>query len=123
MHLAGILPATFLACFQFVPVIRHKVLIFHRMNGYIIVLLVLVSSAGVLIFLRHAFGGDVSTQTASGLMIIMTTLALAAAIYNIKRLQIDQHRAMMLRVWAYVSIIVDSVRVVDTNIVNRWPAS
>ena len=105
------------------PVIRHKVLIFHRINGYLIVLLVPVSSAGVLVFLRHAFGGDVSTQTASGLMIIMTTLALAAAIYNIKRLQIDQHRAMMLRVWAYVSIFSDSAYVIDTNIINRWPAS
>jgi uncharacterized membrane protein len=48
LHLYTILPATFLACLQFVPVIRHKLLLFHRLNGYIVVVLTQISSAGVL---------------------------------------------------------------------------
>ena len=46
LHLFTILPAGLLVFFQFVPVIRHKVILFHRINGYIIILLTLISNAG-----------------------------------------------------------------------------
>lgn len=52
---------------------------------------------------RHAFGGTLETQAWVGISVIITTGGLAMAIYNIKRLQIDQHRAWMLRTWFYVS--------------------
>ena len=103
LHLYTVLPAGFLACFQFVPVIRHKVILFHRINGYLVVLLVLSSIAGALMIARNAFGGTLSTQAGVGVLAIITTLSLAISYYNIKRLQIDQHRAWMLRAWFYVS--------------------
>lgn len=102
MHLGAILPASFLACFQFVPVIRHKVLLFHRINGYLIILLSLVSTAGIFMFLRNAFGGGIETQTGIGLLSIMFIGSMMLAFINIKKLQIEQHRVWMLRAWFYV---------------------
>ncbi|KAK1962450.1 hypothetical protein LY78DRAFT_684036 [Colletotrichum sublineola] len=106
IHLAGILPAGFLACFQFVPVIRHKALLFHRLNGYIVILLSLVGTAGAFMVARHAFGGGLEIQAGIGLMGIMFVVSLTLAYVNVKRLQIEQHRAWMLRAWFYAGSIV-----------------
>ncbi|KAK3064284.1 hypothetical protein LTS18_008616 [Coniosporium uncinatum] len=43
LHLAGILPGGFPVCFQFVPVIRHKLILFHRLNGYLVILLFFIA--------------------------------------------------------------------------------
>jgi len=102
IHLAAVLPAGFLACFQFVPAIRHKAILFHRLNGYLILLLSLVGTAGALMITRNAFGGGLDTQVAVGVMTIMFIGSLALAYYNVKRLQLEQHRAWMLRAWFYV---------------------
>ena len=37
-------------------------------------------------------------------MVISTTIAYVLAWINIKRLQIDQHRAWMMRAWSYVRL-------------------
>ncbi|KAK1982063.1 hypothetical protein LZ30DRAFT_591353 [Colletotrichum cereale] len=106
IHLAGILPAGFLACFQFVPVIRHKALLFHRLNGYIIISLSLVGTAGAFMIARNAFGGGLEVQAGVGLLGIMFVGSLTLAYVNIKRLQIEQHRAWMLRAWFYAGSII-----------------
>ena len=46
------------------------------------------------------------TQTWVGVLAIITTLGAFMAYYNIKRLQIEQHRAWMLRTWFYAGSIV-----------------
>ena len=106
IHLATILPAGFLMIWQFVPVIRYKALIFHRINGYIVVLLVLVSNVGAVMIVRRAFGGTLETQAGVGVLAIITTVSILLAWYNIKRLQIDQHRAWMLRAMFYLGTII-----------------
>jgi len=103
MHLATILPAGFLACFQFVPAIRHKVILFHRINGYVILLLSLVGTAGALMIARHSFGGGLDVQVVVGVLTIAFIGSLGLSYYNVKRLQLEQHRAWMLRAWFYVS--------------------
>jgi hypothetical protein len=103
LHLYTILPAAFLVVFQFTPVIRYKAMIFHRLNGYAVIILSLLANAGALIVLPHAFGGDMTTRVWGGVTVISTTGSLAFAYFNIKVLQIDQHRAWMMRAWAYVS--------------------
>ena len=55
---------------------------------------------------RHAFGGHVSTHLLVGVLAIISTFGILNAYYNIKRLQLDQHRAWMLRVFAWISAIV-----------------
>ena len=91
---------------QFVPAIRYKFLLFHRINGYAVILLTFVSNVGALMICRRAFGGGLDTQSAVGLLVILTTGSLAMAYYNIKRLQIDQHRAWMLRFVFYMGTII-----------------
>jgi hypothetical protein len=106
LHLTTRLPAGFLMIWQFVPVIRHKLLIFHRINGYLVVLLTLCSNAGASTIARRAFGGDLVTKLMVGVLAILTTGSIAMAYYNIKVLQIDQHRAWMLRAFFYMGTII-----------------
>ncbi|KAL8709505.1 MAG: hypothetical protein Q9220_005747 [cf. Caloplaca sp. 1 TL-2023] len=106
IHLAAILPAGFLMIWQFVPIIRHEFLIVHRINGYLVILLVLVSNVGAVMITRRAFGGSLSTQAGVGVLAIISTVSIGMAYYNIKRLQIDQHRAWMLRAMFYLGTII-----------------
>ncbi|KPM45236.1 hypothetical protein AK830_g1340 [Neonectria ditissima] len=106
MHLYTIIPAGFLVCFQFVPAIRRKVLLFHRINGYVVVFLSLAGTIGALMIAKVAFGGGVDTQAAVGFLAIVFLGSLAISYYNIKKLQIEQHRAWMLRAWFYAGAII-----------------
>ncbi|KAL2132139.1 hypothetical protein VTI74DRAFT_4145 [Chaetomium olivicolor] len=106
LHLAAILPAALLACLQFVPVIRHRLLLFHRINGYLVLVLSLISTAGALMVARNTVGGRVEVQMAVGVLSIAFVGSLALAFYNVKRLQVEQHRAWMLRAWFYAGSII-----------------
>ena len=106
IHLTTILPAGLLMVWQFLPIIRHKYLIVHRINGYIVILLSVVSNVGAVLIVRRAFGGTLSTQAGVGLLALISTASIGMAYYNIKRLQIDQHRAWMLRAAFYLATIV-----------------
>lgn len=103
LHLGGILPASFLACWQFVPAIRHRLMLAHRINGYAVILLATVGTAGTFMVARRAMGGALMTQTVVGVLSTAFLVSMALAYVNIKRLQIEQHRAWMLRAWVYVS--------------------
>ena len=103
LHLFAIIPSALLACLQFVPVIRHKLILFHRINGYIVITLGLIGTVGVLMIARVSFGGTLATQMICGLLSIMFLGSIGIALYNIKKLQLEQHRAWMLRAWVYVS--------------------
>lgn len=105
LHLYTIIPAAVLVCFQFTPIIRYKAILFHRVNGYIILLLSLLGTIGVFMIARVAFGGGIDIQVAVGVISIMFLVSLAIAYYNIKKLQLEQHRAWMLRAWFYVSLL------------------
>ena len=121
LHLATILPAGLLMIWQFLPIIRHKLLIFHRINGYLIILLVFLSNIGALMIVRRAFGGTLATQAGVGTLVILTTTSLCLAYYNIKRLQIDQHRAWMLRAMFYLGTIITLriIMIISALIISR----
>jgi uncharacterized membrane protein len=97
LHLVVVLPAGLLAAVQFTPVLRQKALIFHRTNGYVIILLVTLANISGLMIARRSFGGTVETQMFVGLLVLATTISMIMAWVNIKRLKIAQHRAWMLR--------------------------
>ncbi|KAF5659121.1 hypothetical protein FDENT_13985 [Fusarium denticulatum] len=107
MHLAGILPAAVLVVFQFLPVIRHRALIVHRINGYIVLLLSSVGMIGVFMIARHTFGGTLEMQTVTGAASILFVTCMLLAYINIKKLQLEQHRAWMIRGW--IIVILDSM--------------
>jgi len=66
----------------------------------------LISNAGALMICRYTFGGELAIQASIGLLIIASTTGISMAYYNIKRLQIDQHRAWMLRTFFYMGSII-----------------
>lgn len=100
---------------QFIPVVRHKWILVHRLNGYLVLLLFLLSTVGALMIARHAFGGGLDTQAAVGTLSIGCLTSFVLAWVNIKRLQIEQHRAWMLRGWFYVrlSFLFDMSKVIS----------
>lgn len=105
MHLYAIIPCCLLLFFQFVPVIRQRAVLFHRINGYIVIILMAVALVGGLMATSNSFGGEVAFQVANVLLGASVTICLALAMISIRRLQVDQHRAWMLRAWVLVSLI------------------
>lgn len=106
IHLGCIFPAALLAIVQFTPIVRHKLRMVHRINGYVVILLLLTSNIGALMIARRAFGGSLDTQAGVGVLAISTTVSAIMAYVNIKRLHIDAHRAWMLRTWFYAASII-----------------
>ncbi|KAL0070587.1 hypothetical protein AAF712_002426 [Marasmius tenuissimus] len=106
VHLGTVLPAGFLAVFQFVPAIRYKAIIVHRLSGYISLLLLFVGIAFAFVLMRRSYGGDISIQSGILFLGIVTMVSATIAWFNIKKLQIDQHRKWMLRTWFYASSII-----------------
>ncbi|KAI0475323.1 hypothetical protein GGR56DRAFT_694969 [Xylariaceae sp. FL0804] len=106
LHLACILPAGLLACLQFVPVVRRRFALLHRVNGYAVLLLSLLGTAGALMIADRAFGGSLETRAFVGVLAVAFLGSLAMAVVNIKRLQIEQHRIWMLRAWFYAGVII-----------------
>ena len=102
VHLATILPAGLLSCLQFIPFIRRKAMVVHRVIGRISVALSVVGTASALMIARNSFGGGFESQTVLGLVAILFLGSLLLAMDSIKRLRIEQHRAWMLRAWFYV---------------------
>lgn len=106
MHLVSVIPIGLLLPWQFLPIVRYKAMIFHRLSGYLLLILLLCGNAGALMIANKALGGAVEVQLVIGILSILTTGSGLLAYINIKRLQIDQHRAWMLRCWAYAFVII-----------------
>jgi hypothetical protein len=69
--------------------------------------------------------GDLTTQTFVGVVALGTLITFSLAIYNIRHLQLDQHRAWMLRSWFYCGFIIP-LRIIQgiiAAVVTRWPAA
>ena len=113
LHLSTVLPSGILMVWQFVPFIRKSYYTFHRINGYTVIILILLSNIGALMIARRAFGGGLDVQSAVGALVVLSTTSLALAMWNIWRLQIDQHRAWMLRAVFYMGTII-TTRVIQT---------
>lgn len=69
---------------------------------------------------RHSFGGGFETQVWVGALAIMTTVGACLAYYNVKQLQIDQHRAWMIRTWFYAATIISTriIMILSTLIIS-----
>ncbi|KAL0070560.1 hypothetical protein AAF712_002399 [Marasmius tenuissimus] len=111
VHLGTVLPAGLFAIFQFVPTIRYRAIIVHRLMGYASLLLLFVGTGAAFAMMRHSMGGDLSIQSAVVFLGTATLISAIIAWFNIKKLQIDQHRKWMLRTWFYAGSII-TVRLV-----------
>ena len=112
MHLGTILPAGLLVPWQFVPAVRHHLLLAHRLNGYVCLALLLCINVTGLMLARYALGGNLDTQLLVGLLSVTSVTAGTMGFLNIKRQQLDQHRAWMLRTWFYAASII-TLRIVQ----------
>jgi len=125
LHIVVVIPAGLLVVLQFIPIIRYKALILHQINGYLVMLLMLIFSVTGIIISKVAFGGDFATQTFAGVFGIAVILSGALAYINIKRLQIEQHRAWMMRAWAYSACIITLriIQIIAVIIIGSIPDS
>lgn len=120
VHLAGVLPASLLAVLQFTPFVRQRWIQVHRIGGYAAVLLYTVGLIGALMIARHAFGGGVDVQVWIGFVGIGVLVCFVVSWVNVKRLQIEQHRAWMLRGWFYAGAIITSrfILIIATQLIS-----
>ncbi|KAH8177843.1 putative membrane protein (DUF2306) domain-containing protein [Sarocladium implicatum] len=105
-HIGTVLPALILAVFQFLPALRRWSSTLHRVNGYIILLLVCVGGISGIVVARDAFGGTLEMQTVMVLSALMIVGSLGLAMWYIKRQQVEKHRAWMLRAWAIAGHVI-----------------
>ena len=107
-HIGTVLPALLLAFLQFLLPLRRWSSAFHRVNGYIILLLISIGGVSGMLIARDAFGGTLEMQTVMVLSTVMIFGSLGLAMWYIKQRQVDKHRAWMLRAWAIVSQLTTS---------------
>lgn len=121
LHLITVVPAGLLMPFQFVPAIRRYAVLIHRISGYSIILLILLGNVGALMIVRRSFGGELPTQGATGVLAILTSIGMLMAWLNIKRLQIEQHRAWMLRTMFYLGTIITTriIMIISAQIISK----
>lgn len=122
LHIAAVLPACIFGILQFVPIIRHKFLLYHRITGYIVFLLLTVSNVGYLLIADIAEGGDLPTRTFLGFLAIVLTLMMGMSIYNVRRLQIEQHRNWNLRIFIYTGFVITQrlLQVIIPLVLTTW---
>ena len=131
MHLAGVLPAGLIAVSQFTPFIRQRWIIVHRIGGYISLLLYLIGMIGAFMIARHSFGGALDIQSWVWIAGFATLGCFIISYINIKRLQIEQHRAWMLRGWFYAGsiitarliMVIAAIIVVEQDYYITWPCA
>ena len=107
---------------QFLPIIRRRYITFHRLNGRLLLTLLmigniskltivsilkfcLIMNTAALMFADRAFGGTLATQFAVINLAISITISTTKGYLAIRNLRIDQHRSWMLRTWAYASAV------------------
>lgn len=97
-------------------------MLFHRLNGYLVITLLIVALASAFMLIRHSLGGEINFQMWIGVVGSMVFIATVLAYINIKRLQIDQHRAWMLRAWTWAASII-SLRLIQlaaNKVIQNW---
>ncbi|EAT90153.2 hypothetical protein HBI56_045440 [Parastagonospora nodorum] len=131
LHLASVLPAGILAVMQFTPYIRHRWIMVHRISGYFAILLYAISLVGALMIARHSFGGGLDVQAWIGFVGTGVLVCFIISYINIRRLQIEQHRAWMLRGWFYAGAIITNrlIMIIAAMIISKqeyfvaWPCT
>ncbi|KAK7046116.1 hypothetical protein VNI00_007119 [Paramarasmius palmivorus] len=94
-----------LAGLQFLPAIRRKYVRLHRLNGYTVLITLIVGNVSGGIISRRAFGGEINSQASYYLLAIMTIIPLIIGFFNVKR-NTRLHRKWMLRGVVYFSVVI-----------------
>ncbi|KAJ7730867.1 hypothetical protein DFH07DRAFT_158788 [Mycena maculata] len=90
---------------QFLPAIRRRYVILHRLNGYGVLFCLIVGNICGSIIARRSFGGELNVQSAFYILGIMVVFSALMGIYNVKK-DTRRHRRWMLRMVVYFSAII-----------------
>ncbi|KAJ7898575.1 hypothetical protein B0H14DRAFT_3853017 [Mycena olivaceomarginata] len=88
------------AVFQFIPAIRRRKVIVHRLNGYSVLTCLIVGNICGGIVGRRSFGGDLNVQSGYYVMGLLVVVAALLGIYYVKK-DTRRHRRWMLRMVVY----------------------
>ncbi|KDQ55610.1 hypothetical protein JAAARDRAFT_37015 [Jaapia argillacea MUCL 33604] len=95
MHIYLTIIAGIFAIFQFIPAIRRRMMILHRINGYFVLILLIPGIVGGTIVARRAFGGELNSQ--SGYYVLGSLIVFSACMGLLNVKQTRKHRKWMLR--------------------------
>jgi hypothetical protein len=101
IHIYCTIPGGIIAVFQFIPGIRRRAMLFHRINGYVALFLVTLGTLGGTIVARRAFGGELNAQ--SGYYILSSLIVGCAAMGLANKHETRKHRKWMLRTVTFVA--------------------
>ncbi|KAG8952317.1 Multifunctional pyrimidine synthesis protein CAD [Tulasnella sp. 424] len=104
IHIYLSIIAGLMAIFQFLPVIRRRKMILHRLNGYMTLIILIPGTIAGGIVGRRAFGGSPSTQSAYYMATLLTVGAALTGYSKVKETR--KHRKWMLRAVTYVSSVI-----------------
>jgi len=93
------------AVLQFLPAIRRRAVILHRLNGYGVLFCLIVGNICGSIVARRSFGGELNVQSAYYILGIMVVFAGLMGIYNVKK-DTRRHRKWMLRMVVYFAVVI-----------------
>ncbi|KAG9079668.1 hypothetical protein FRC06_007595 [Ceratobasidium sp. 370] len=105
MHIYMSIVGGTLAVFQFIPVIRRRKMILHRINGYVVFFTLIPGSVAGSIVARRAFGGDLNSETAYYTLGFMIGPAGMLGVY-FARVDTALHREWMLRMTLWLAILI-----------------
>jgi len=95
MHIYSAIISGIFAVFQFIPAIRRRSMILHRINGYLVLVFLIPSTISGAIVGRRAFGGDLNVQTTLYVATLLIIFSAGMGIFNVRRTR--KHRRWMLR--------------------------
>jgi len=90
---------------QFLPAIRRRYMVFHRLNGYGVLFCLIVGNICGSIVGRRSFGGELNVQSAYYILGIMVVYSGLLGIYNVKK-DTRRHRKWMLRMVSYFAAVI-----------------
>ncbi|PBK64884.1 hypothetical protein ARMSODRAFT_1087744 [Armillaria solidipes] len=93
------------ALFQFLPAIRRRAVIVHRLNGYFVLILLIPSNVCGAIVGYRAYGGEINTQSMYYILGIASAGCLIIGYLNVKK-ETRQHRKFMLRGVVIFSVVI-----------------
>ncbi|EEB91648.1 hypothetical protein MPER_09963 [Moniliophthora perniciosa FA553] len=90
---------------QFLPRIRRKYVLLHRLNGYFVIITLIIGNVGGAIIARRTLGGEINAQSAYYILGIMTIVPLLIGFFFARR-NTRLHRKWMLRAVVYFATVI-----------------
>ncbi|RDW75990.1 hypothetical protein BP5796_06811 [Coleophoma crateriformis] len=101
LHLRSVIPSGLMMPIQFLPAIRQKYPRFHRYVGRLNLILLMSGSITAIVVAPRSFGGALETQILVWVLAFLTIYSICRSWAGIRNKRIDEHRAWILRTWAY----------------------